>query len=108
MKSPRVFVLVALLLAGILLFAYSHARSSAKSGPTHSVTLKWAPSAGATSYNVYRSAVSGGPYAKIGVASTPTYVDTPVPSGAVFYYVVTAVQNQKESAYSREIKASVP
>ncbi len=79
-----------------------------KSPPVHSVILKWKPAAGAAAYNVYRGTVSGGPYTKIGVALNETYKDTPVPSGAVFYYVVTTVNGKRESGFSEEIKVTVP
>jgi fibronectin type 3 domain-containing protein len=91
-----------LVIAAIALFAYL----APKHG--HSVTLHWAASAGATSYNVYRGTTSGGPYDKVGTASTPTFVDTDVESGEVLYYVVTAVKEGKESRHSTEIKATVP
>jgi hypothetical protein len=108
-KSRRVaLVLLLVVVVGILLFGYLHARQAPKEAPAHSVTLHWVPSAGASSYNVYRSTRSGGPYAKIGQSLTPTYVDTPVASGAVFYYVVTSLRYGIESSYSQEIKASVP
>jgi fibronectin type 3 domain-containing protein len=108
-KSPRVtFVLLLVVVVGIVLFGYLRARQAPQEGRAHSVTLHWVPTAGASSYNVYRSIRSGGPYTKIGQSLTPTYVDTPVASGAVFYYVVTCVRDGTESADSQEIKASVP
>jgi fibronectin type 3 domain-containing protein len=79
-----------------------------KQASGHSVTLRWQPTPGARFYYVYRSTVSGSQYQKIGTSPTPTFKDAPVPSGAVFYYVVTAVVNGKESKYSNEIKAVVP
>jgi fibronectin type 3 domain-containing protein len=108
MKSPRVALVLLLVVVGIVLFGYIRARQAPTDVRAHSVTLHWVASAGASSYNVYRSTASGGPYTKIGQSWTPTYVDTPVPSGVVFYYVVTSVRVGIESAYSQEIKASVP
>ena len=109
MKSPRVALVLLLVVGvGIVLFGYLRARQAPKDARAHSVTLHWVPSAAASSYNVYRSTASGGPYTKIGQSLTPTYVDTPVGSGAVFYYVVTCVRDGTESADSQEIKASVP
>ena len=109
MKSRRVkLVALTLLLATIQLLAQGQTGSGAKPPAVHSVILTWLPSPGATSYNIYRGTVSGGPYVKIGIALNPTYTDTPVPSGAVFYYVATTVQGKEESNYSKEIKASVP
>jgi len=107
MKPRVVVVALVLLLSGILLFTYGRSRISAHSS-AHSATLKWVPVAGATSYNVYRGTVRGGPYRRIGIALNPTYVDTPLPSRAVFYYVVTSVRYQRESRYSQEVKASIP
>ena len=74
----------------------------------HSVTLKWDASPGANFYYIYRSSVSGTQYQKIGSSLTTSYKDEPVPSKAVFYYVVTAVGDHAESRYSNEIKAVVP
>ena len=109
MKSPRVaLVLLLVVVVGIVLFGYLRPRQTPKDARAHSVTLHWVPSAGASSYNVYRSIASGGPYTKIGQSLTPTYVDTPVASGAVFYYVVTSRRDGTESSYSQEIRASVP
>jgi fibronectin type 3 domain-containing protein len=88
------------------LFAF-HAVSGEDKKP-HSVTLTWKPSEGADSYNIYRSKVQGGPYVKIGSSKEALYVDSPVPGGATFYYVVTAVKNNLESKYSSEISAQVP
>ncbi len=74
----------------------------------HSVSLTWKASPGVQYYCVYRSTVSGSGYQKIGTSPTPNYKDAPVPSGATFYYVVTAVDDKGESKYSSEIKAVVP
>jgi fibronectin type 3 domain-containing protein len=109
MKSPRgALVLLLVVVVGVVLFGYIRARQAPTDARVHSVTLHWMASPGATSYNIYRSTASGGRYTKIGQSWTPTYVDTPVPSGAVFYYVVTSVRAGIESTYSQEIKASVP
>jgi fibronectin type 3 domain-containing protein len=104
--SRTAWIVVAVLAAGIAAFTYSQVKNSRPA--THSVKLHWKATPWATSYNVYRSSVSGQPYTKIGTSSTPSYVDSPVPSGAVFYYVVTAVRENHESTYSAEIKVKVP
>jgi hypothetical protein len=75
----------------------------------HKVTLNWTGSAGAASYNIYRTTTSGRGYVKIGRSQESIFVDTAVRSGEVFYYVVTAVGGDgKESSYSAEMKATVP
>jgi fibronectin type 3 domain-containing protein len=58
------------------------------------VQLVWAPVAGATSYNIYRSTV--GPntgfslIAQNVVTSYATYLDSPVVIGTTYYYRVVA------------------
>ena len=57
------------------------------------VTLTWSPLLGATSYNIKRSTVSGGPYTTISTPGTVTgtsYVDSTPVGGMTNYYVVSA------------------
>jgi len=72
------------------------------------VTLSWAASAGAVSYNLYRATRSGGegatPVIK-GITGT-TYTNTGLKNGTVYYYQVTAVNAAGESAKSVEVQAS--
>ncbi len=80
---------------------------------THSVVLTWdaSTSTGVAGYNVYRSTVSGGSYAKIvssPVVST-TYTDNTAQTGIQYYYVVTTVSTAGvESVYSSQVTVSVP
>jgi len=75
----------------------------------HAVSLTWNSSPGATTYNVYRGTVSGGPYTKIatGLTST-TYTDLQVTYDQTLYYVTTAVSGTYESGYSNEVAAVIP
>jgi poly(hydroxyalkanoate) depolymerase family esterase len=67
------------------------------------VDLMWTASAGATSYNVKRSATSGGPYSTIAASVTTTsYSDTDVINGKVYYYVVSANTASGESLNSNQ------
>jgi len=72
------------------------------------VTLNWAASTGAVSYNLYRATRSGGegatPVVK-GIANT-TYTDTRLKNGTTYYYQATAVNAAGESAKSVEVQAS--
>jgi hypothetical protein len=82
-------------------------------GSAHSVLLNWtaSPSSGVTGYNVYRSTVSGGGYAKINssVVGGLTYTDVTVVTGQTFCYVTTAVDTSgDESTYSEEVQMVVP
>jgi hypothetical protein len=77
----------------------------------HTVDLTWNASAEAVGYNIYRSTVSGGPYAMInsGLDSTTAYTDSTVVSGTTYYYVATAVNSSsEESGYSNQATAVIP
>jgi hypothetical protein len=69
------------------------------------VVLSWWGTAHATSYDVKRSATSGGPYASIasGVTDPRTYTDAP--GSGTFYYVVAAATPTGETAASQEVRA---
>ena len=71
------------------------------------VTLSWTAVDGATSYNVKRSKTAVGPYTTIASnVSGTSYVDTSVTNGTTYYYVVTAVTANGESANSNEASAT--
>jgi fibronectin type 3 domain-containing protein len=70
------------------------------------VALSWTASSGATSYNVKRATVSGGPYTTIASPTTTSYTDTTVVNGTTYYYVVSAVNSCGESANSTEVSAT--
>jgi len=78
----------------------------------HSVTLSWnASTSTVAGYNVYRGAVSGGPYAKINssLVASLGYTDSSVQSGTTYYYVTTAVDSSgNESIFSNEAAAPIP
>ena len=74
-----------------------------------SVSLNWVASTGATSYDIYRSAVSNGPYTHIATSGTAlTYSDTSVSSSSTYYYVVTASNSSGPSPYSNQVTAATP
>jgi hypothetical protein len=78
----------------------------------HSVALTWNASISTVAgYNVYRSTVSGGPYAKINssLVAALNYTDSPVQSGSTYYYVTTAVDSGgNESVFSNQVSAPIP
>jgi len=81
----------------------------------HSVTLTWeappvAPGTMVTSYNIYRSTISGGQYVKLASrVQGPPYEDHLVMNGHTYFYVVTALdQKGLESRYSKEIRVKIP
>ena len=78
----------------------------------HTVHLTWdASSSAVAGYRVYRSTTSGNFYSPL--FSTPlnafTFDDSTVSNGDIYYYVVTAVDdNGVESTYSNQATADVP
>jgi hypothetical protein len=69
------------------------------------VLLMWEAN-GAASYNVKRSAVSGGPYAIIAGPTGNLFTDTNLANGATCYYVVSAVTPPGESTNSAPVGAT--
>jgi hypothetical protein len=78
----------------------------------HTVTLTWkaSSSTNVTSYEVYRSTISGGYYGLVGsAAESLSYADRTVESGTTYYYVTTAVNAEGEqSAHSNQVTVVVP
>jgi cellulose 1,4-beta-cellobiosidase len=75
-------------------------------GGNQQVSLTWTASTGATSYNVKRAATNGGPYATVVSPTGTNYTDTAVTNGTTYYYVVTAVSANGESANSDQASAT--
>jgi len=71
------------------------------------ITVSWSPSAGATSYNLYRSSSpsgeGGSPYL---TGVTSPFIDTGLIEGVTWYYTVTAVNGTGESSQSSEVSAT--
>ena len=70
------------------------------------VALSWNASGGATSYHVKRGTVSGGPYTQVAAPSVANYSDTGLTDNTKYFYVVTAVNSNGESANSNEVSAT--
>jgi fibronectin type 3 domain-containing protein len=100
-------IITVVLLVGVIgVFAYRH--NEMVGTKPHSVNLRWEASPNAASYNIYRRTETT-EFAKIGSSSTASYVDQPVPSGAIFYYGVTTVSaGGSESTISNIVKVQVP
>jgi hypothetical protein len=70
------------------------------------IILNWDVSSGAQSYNIKRSAASGGPYTTVASGVTgDSYADTRVRPGVTYFYVVTAVNTAGESGNSNQASA---
>jgi hypothetical protein len=72
----------------------------------NSVAVSCSAAPGATSYKVYRSTTSGGPYSLITTTTNTAYTDTSVVTGTKYYYVMTASNGLSESLYSPEASAT--
>jgi hypothetical protein len=80
--------------------------------PQPQVNLSWTESSSSVAgYNIYRSGISGGPYAKLNPSVDPnnSYTDNSVQAGQTYYYVTTSVgADGMESAYSNQASAVIP
>ncbi len=81
-----------------------------KSVTETSVSLSWTPPAGdggspLINYKIYRSDNNGSSYVQVGTSTSTSYVDTTVTTGVIYYYKVTAVNNNGESGDSNVIVA---
>jgi fibronectin type 3 domain-containing protein len=85
---------------------------SSSQAVSHSVSLTWAPSTSTVAgYHVYRSQVSGGPYAILdsSAVTADAYTDSNVLAGQTYYYVIKSVtQGGVESADSTQAAALIP
>jgi len=78
----------------------------------HAVALTWdRSSSSVTGYFVYRGSKPSGPFAQLNSSpeSSPSYSDSTVSSGQVYYYYVTAVDSSNiQSADSNEVSVTIP
>jgi beta-glucanase (GH16 family) len=71
------------------------------------IGLNWNVASNASTYNVKRAAVSGGPYTTIASPSGTSYGDTGVVSCSTYYYVVSGTNAFGESTNSTEAAATL-
>jgi hypothetical protein len=81
-------------------------------GSKHTVALTWERSTSSvTGYFVYRGTKPSGPFAQLNSSpeSTPSFSDSTVSDGQVYYYFVTAVDSSNiQSADSNEVSVTIP
>lgn len=82
-------------------------------GSAESVSLNWQASTSkdVVGYYVYRSSISGGPYAILNSSpdGTTQYTDPTVLAGSTYYYVVSSVDSSNmQSNYSSQVMAKIP
>ncbi len=69
------------------------------------VSLSWTASGEASTYNVKRALVNGGPYTVIRNVTATNYIDTGLINGTNYYYVVSAVNTYGESTDTVQVAA---
>lgn len=67
------------------------------------INLKWFSSSNATSYNLKRSTINGGPYGLLANVVVTNYSDANVMPGTNYFYVVSATNAAGESANSVQV-----
>jgi hypothetical protein len=79
----------------------THLTGAAKSGQ---VALSWTASTGATAYNVYRGTVfDGEATTPIATVTSPSYIDTGVTNGTLYFYEVAATNSIGTSGDTNQI-----
>ena len=69
------------------------------------ITITWNASANATSYQVKRATVNGGPYTQTGAPTTTTFSDTGLTNGTTYFYVILASNSAGLSPNSAQVSA---
>src|SRR5262249_30241882 len=77
------------------------------------VALSWQPSTGASSYQVGRSGVTGGPYQSVACPTGASFTDTGLNDGTTYFYAISAQftggpNAGGASALSAEVSATPP
>jgi hypothetical protein len=77
------------------------------SGTTQTgTTVSWTASSGATSYKIFRSTTSGGPYTQVGTSTTTSFADSGLTCNTTYFYVVTASNGTCDSGNSAQASAT--
>ena len=70
------------------------------------VGLSWIGSAGATTYNLWRSIVSGSGYSLVATMPGTSFIDSTAINGTPYFYVVTSSNDTGTSAFSTQATAT--
>lgn len=76
---------------------------TARKTGTGEIQLDWTAPAGAVSYSIHRSGISGGAYTDLGAQTTTGFNDTGLTNGETYFYVVDAHNASSSAARSNEV-----
>ena len=76
------------------------------SGGNTQASLTWKASSGATSYNIKRASVDGGPYTSVGTTTGTSFFNSGLANGIIYYYVVSSVNGSGEGANSGQVSVT--
>lgn len=79
--------------------------TAAAAGPTQ-INTAWDAVTGADVYHVYRGTTDSGPFELVGLTTVPSYTDVGLTPNTTYYYRVTAVTGDTESALSNGAAAT--
>ncbi len=70
------------------------------------IVLTWSPSTSATSYTLFRSSITGGPYTTVASTTATSATDSGLKASTTYYYIVQANNSGGPSANSTEASAT--
>ncbi len=113
MKTTTHTFIVAWVITALLL-VHSLASGAVLNAPTGlakvvgngEISLVWEPVSGATGYIVYRGEASAGPFTFVAQPRGSGFTDRNVSNGSAYYYVVTALNADGQSAFSPPLEAT--
>jgi hypothetical protein len=70
------------------------------------ITVSWTASSGATTYNIYSSTSSSGPFTLVGSTAATSFTNSGLSSSTTYYYEVSASNSAGTSASSPPVSAS--
>ncbi|HEX6899088.1 MAG TPA: pre-peptidase C-terminal domain-containing protein [Thermoanaerobaculia bacterium] len=79
---------------------------TASSSSQTQANVSWSAVSGATSYTIFRSTTSGGPYSSVGTSTTTSFANTGLSCNTTYYYVVTASNGTCSSGNSAQAQAT--
>jgi fibronectin type 3 domain-containing protein len=71
-----------------------------------SIKVSWTMTTSAESYRIYRSETASGTYSQVGTSTTTSYTDTALQVNSSYYYKISALNSNGESAQSAYVSGT--